>query len=379
MSVADIDLQYLQRARTLAMRGRGRVEPNPMVGCVIIRNGRVVGEGFHERFGGPHAEPNALAAAGAMAEGATVYVTLEPCCHTQKMTPPCVPALIAAKVARVVVGCEDPNPNVAGRGLTALREADIAVDNAEDPHCKQLIAPFIAQVVHRRPYVTLKWAQTADGKVAGPGGRRMKISGERSHRLVHELRARSDAVMVGISTVLNDDPLLTARKVAHSRPLARIVLDSDLRLPVTSRLAQTPDLGRVIVFCSKEAAAYSGTRVPLAAMGVEVHPVSADEPGRLSLPSILSQIGRMGITHLLVEPGPTLAKSFIASSLADRAWVFESLSVVDDHTAPQAVGFPDPPVAQTLIGTDTLSESLNRMSAVYFSPDPSADLLFVRD
>src|SRR4051794_33796208 len=188
------DEQHLRRAIRLAMNGRGRVEPNPMVGCVIVaRDGRVIGEGYHQQFGGPHAEPNALASCTESPEGATAYVTLEPCCHTNKKTPPCTPRLIEAKLARVVVGCLDPNPEVNGKGLAQLRAAGIQVDGPVlESEAKQLIAPFIKRQDHRLPYVTLKWAQTADAKVAGPHGQRLQITNETSSHLVHVLRARSD-------------------------------------------------------------------------------------------------------------------------------------------------------------------------------------------
>src|SRR5688572_32879202 len=174
MSAADpdTDATFMRRAIRLAMNGRGRVEPNPMVGCVIVKDGRVIGEGYHEVFGGPHAEPNALAACAAAGEspaGATAYVTLEPCCHTNKKTPPCAPRLIEAKVARVVVGCLDPNPDVDGKGVATLRAAGIEVTGPVlEPESKQLIAAFLARVRFGRPCVTLKWAESSDGKVAGP-------------------------------------------------------------------------------------------------------------------------------------------------------------------------------------------------------------------
>jgi diaminohydroxyphosphoribosylaminopyrimidine deaminase / 5-amino-6-(5-phosphoribosylamino)uracil reductase len=182
-SGSEFDVKMMRRAIALAMRGRGRVEPNPMVGCVIVRDGRVIGEGFHEQFGGPHAEVNALAACTESTEGATAYVTLEPCCHTNKKTPPCTPRVIEAKLGRVVVGSVDPNPDVNGRGLDQLRAAGIQVTQGVlDESAKQLLAPFIARVVYDRPYVTLKWAETADGKVAGAAGQRLNISNERSWR-----------------------------------------------------------------------------------------------------------------------------------------------------------------------------------------------------
>src|SRR2546423_8567983 len=237
---AEFDREMMTRAIRLAMNGRGGVEPNPMVACVIAKDGRVIGEGFHAQFGGPHAEPTALAACSESPAGATAYVTLEPCCHTDKKTPPCVPALIAAEIARVVCGCVDPNPQVNGRGLEMLRAAGIAVEvNVLEEPAKQLLGPFIARTVYDRPYVTLKWAESADGKVAGAGGKRRQISNPRSTRALHELRGRSDAIMVGINTVLADDPMLIARDVRSARPLIRVVLDSQLRIPMDSRLVHS--------------------------------------------------------------------------------------------------------------------------------------------
>ncbi|MDB5173151.1 MAG: riboflavin biosynthesis protein [Phycisphaerales bacterium] len=375
-SVGTIDRDFLHQAVRLAMGGRGHVEPNPMVGCILVKDGRVIGEGFHERFGGPHAEPNALGACAESPTGATVYVTLEPCCHTNKKTPPCVPALVAANVARVVVGCVDPNPQVSGRGIEQLRSAGVQVDLVEDDCCRQLLAPFVAATVHRRPYVTLKWAQSADGKVAGPGGKRVRISNEASHRVIHEVRSRCDAVLVGIGTVMADDPLLTVRGVEPKRPLLRIVLDSDLRLPMHSQLVRTIDQGRVIDFCSKEAAEYSGTRAALASVGVEIHSVPSDRPGRLNLENLLSQIARLGITHLLVEPGPALAQSFFACGCWDRAWVFRSPKKIGGPTAPTAAEPPANAVAQTTIDGDVLTEYLNP-NGIYFGPFPSADFTWV--
>lgn len=371
------DRQFLDRAIRLAMQGRGKVEPNPMVGCVIVKNDRIIGEGFHQQFGGPHAEPNALAACTESPAGANAYVTLEPCCHTNKKTPPCVPLLIEAKMARVIVGCRDPNPNVGGRGLEQLRAAGIEVIDADDVHCKQLLAPFIATTVHHRPYVTLKWAQSADGKVAGPGGRRVQISNAESAQVVHQLRAKSDAILIGIGTARNDNPRLTARGVPGSRPLIRIVLDSDLRLSIDSQLAKSARESRVVLFCSKDAADYSGTRVPLATMGVEIQPISSIAPGRLDLHAVLHAIGKMGATHLLVEPGPTLAKTFIEAGASDRLWTFRSPNSIGDSTAPDAAIVPYPTTAQADIAGDILSEQLNPNSDVFFAGDPSPDIIAV--
>jgi diaminohydroxyphosphoribosylaminopyrimidine deaminase/5-amino-6-(5-phosphoribosylamino)uracil reductase len=209
---SQADEQFIRRAIRLAVNGRGRVEPNPTVGCVIVKEGRVIGGGYHQRFGEPHAEPLALASCIESPRGATAYVTLEPCSHSNKKTPPCVPQLIEAGLARVVAGCVDPNPAVHGEGLAILRNAGIEVTAPVlELECKQLIAPFIAQTIHQRPYVTLKWAQTADNKVAGPNGFPIQITNARSTRAVQALRARSNALAVGIGTVLADNPRLTVR------------------------------------------------------------------------------------------------------------------------------------------------------------------------
>lgn len=377
-ALSDFDLNCLRRAVRLAMAGRGHVEPNPMVGCIILNGGKVIGEGYHARFGGPHAEAVALAHCKSSPAGSTVYLTLEPCCHLNKKTPPCVPKLIEAGVARVVVGASDPNPMVGGRGIEQLRQAGIAVDEANDPCCRALIAPFLARISHKRPYVTLKWAQSADGKLAGSAGVRMQISNERSHRVVHELRARSDAILVGIGTVRADNPLLTVRGVESHRPLLRVVLDSDLRLSVDSQLVRTIEQAKLVVFCSKEAASYSGTRVPLAARGVEVTPVSSIAPGQLDLAQVLENLGSRNITHLLVEPGPGLARGFIGQELWDRTWVFRSPINVGEPAAPTA-----PDLARNAVCTgkvdlegDALSEYLNP-AAIYAGPYPSADLIRV--
>src|SRR6266550_3006648 len=190
-SPPELDQQFMQRAIRLAMNGRGRVKPNPMVGCVIVKDDRIIGGGYHQQFGQPHAEPNALASCIESPQGATAYVTLEPCCHTNKKTPPCVPLLIEANLARVVVGAIDPNPEVNGQGIAELRQAGIQVDaGILEQEANQLLAPFIARTLHHRPYVTLKWAQTADNKIAGPHGHPPAITNDRSNRIVHNLRAR---------------------------------------------------------------------------------------------------------------------------------------------------------------------------------------------
>ena len=361
----------MRRALSLAAGGRGAVEPNPMVGCVIVRDGRVIGEGFHRKFGQPHAEVEALSACTATPEGATAYVTLEPCCHTNKKTPPCVPRLVGAKVGRVVVACLDPNPRVAGRGVEQLRAAGIDVPvGLLEAEARQLNAPFFALVQHRRPYVTLKWAQTADGKVAAPpGAPRLMITGSESNRLVHQLRARCDAIMVGINTVLADDPLLTVRGVEPMRLLTRVVLDRDLRIPSTSRLVQTALHAATIVFCHEPAPARAGE---LKMLGVEVIDVPVDQ-GALRLDEVLAKLGGRAFTHLLLEPGPRLARSFFDSNRADRVWVFHSPHESTDPNALDAASFDFPATGEARFGKDRLTEYLNPTSDVFFISGPSVD------
>jgi diaminohydroxyphosphoribosylaminopyrimidine deaminase / 5-amino-6-(5-phosphoribosylamino)uracil reductase len=383
---ADLDNFFMRRAIRLAMNGRGRVEPNPMVGCMIVsRDGRVIGEGYHEQYGRPHAEPNALASCAESPAGATAYVTLEPCCHTDKQTPPCAPRLIEAKVARVVIGCADPNPAVDGKGAAMLRAAGIRVDaSAIEPACRQLIAPFVAAPVRsdctsKRPYVTLKWAQTADGKVAGPAGRPIRITAARATRVVHQLRARCDAIMVGVNTVLTDDPMLTARDVEVTRPLLRVVLDRRLRTPVTARLVRTANDVTTVIICGSQAArAIPSREAPLDEAGVIVLS-SNEEPCFRTILGALKRVkltGHPPITHLLVEPGPTLASAFFAETdLVDRVWVFRSPRTVHAATAPDATPVPANFVQSGRLDLDgdTLTEYLNSDSPTYAATEPSAD------
>jgi diaminohydroxyphosphoribosylaminopyrimidine deaminase / 5-amino-6-(5-phosphoribosylamino)uracil reductase len=371
------DTEMMERAIRLAMKGRGLVEPNPMVGCVLVKGDQVIGEGFHQKFGGPHAEVNALAACTGDPKGATAYVCLEPCCHTNKKTPPCTTKLIASRIGKVVAACLDPNPMVNGRGLEQLRLAGIAVEQGIlEAEAKQLNAAFLKTVEHRRPYVTLKWAQTADGKVAGRAGRRMVISNSASLEVTHGLRSRCDAILVGIGTVLVDDPLLTARGVASPRPLLRVVLDSNLRISINSQLVQSATRGPVLVFCGE--AAYRQryeTVAELNSHGVEVAPLRLDPDAKLSLEHALDELGTRGICHLLVEPGPTMAESFMRKNLADRVWIFRSPKRAERVDAPAAATIQYPMTQSIALDGDQLSEHLNPASPVFYSLSASADLV----
>ena len=374
--MSDADIEFLRRANRLAMLGRGRVEPNPMVGCVIVKDGKIIGEGYHARFGGPHAEPTALAACTENCSGATAYVTLEPCCHTNKKTPPCAPRLIAAGIRRVVIGSLDPNPQVNGNGVKMLKDAGVEVIGPIlEAETKQLNAAFFKGTLHARPYTTLKWAQTASGKVAGAGGKRFQISNDRAMQVVHEMRARSDTILVGINTVLADDPQLSVRNAQTFRPLTRAVLDSELALPLESMLART-GAGEVVVFCSKQAFRDSPRVAELERMGLKIRPVRASSPQLLSLDDVLFDLDDRG-QHLLVESGPTLARSFFAANLCDRLWVIRSPKVIDEPTAPSAAEVPGDYVktGEVNLDGDLLCEYLNPKSAVFFAAEASADIV----
>lgn len=377
--MTERDVEFLRRAMRLAMNGRGSTEPNPSVGCVIVKNDRVIGEGFTAPFGGSHAEPRALESCVEPPIGATAYASLEPCCHTNKKTPPCVPRLIEAKLARVVIGCLDPNPDVDGKGIAMLRDAGIVVDRATpqlEAEAKQLIAPFIKRVLHRQPYVTMKWAESSNGKVAGAMGRRVRITNDASDRVVHQLRARCDAIAVGTNTLLADDPLLTARGVERPRPLLRVVLSNTLKIPFDSNLVQSAREHPVVVYCSEASDRDSAKQ--LRDQGIEVV-VLANHDSHFSFADVLADLHARSVTHLLVEPGPTLARYMFGRSQADRVWVFRSPKSIDDATAPSAPKAEYPATGSLEIAGDVLTEYLNPQSPVFFAPQPSADFVLTRE
>ncbi len=305
---------WMRRALAEAARGQGAVEPNPMVGAVVVRDGTLVGVGHHEKFGGPHAERHALERAGEAARGATLYVTLEPCCHHGK-TPPCTDAVVDAGISRVVAAMRDPFPRVAGGGFQVLRQAGIQVDiGICKAEARALNAPYLRRLEQARPWVIAKWAMTLDGKIAARTGQSAWISSDRSRALVHELRGRVDAIVVGIGTALADDPLLTARP-AGLRTATRVVFDKNGRLPVKTRLVQTNDEAPVLVVAGPEA---PEDRVDvLRLVGCEVLQL----PGRSPLP-FLQEMAKRNMTNILVEGGGTLLGSFFDHRVVDEVDVF---------------------------------------------------------
>ena len=314
----DEDARFMAATLEFARRGWGQVAPNPAVGALIVKDGVIIGRGHTRRGGRPHAETEALREAGAAAAGATLYVTLEPCSHHGK-TPPCAEAIVAAGIARVVSALEDPDPRVAGRGHAILRKAGIAVQTgvlAAEAHRGHL--GHILRVTAGRPMVTLKLAETADGFAASvQPAPRLTITGELANAHVHLWRAQHDAIMVGIGTVLADDPLLTVRLpgMETSRPL-RIVLDARLDLPATSRLAQTAADHPTLVLAGEAAPQAAAAR--LTACGIEVARLPCDAAGRIDLAAALRALGDRGLTRVFSEGGPRVAASLIACGFADR-------------------------------------------------------------
>ena len=314
MPATSDDARYMRRALALAERGWGQTAPNPMVGAVVVRDGEIVGEGFHARYGAEHAEPVALDAAGERARGATLYVTLEPCTHEGKQ-PPCTPRVIASGVSRVVIASLDPNP-IAGGGAQLLRDAGIDVTvGVEEDDARELNAPFMHRFTLDRPWTTVKLALSKDGAIANAERRPRWLTGEESRREVHHQRAGADAIAVGIGTVLADDPLLTVRGVEQPRlPPMRVVFDRAARIPVTSRLIRTIDDAPVTVITDGSAADREGA---LESAGATVIRATGTADALRALKS-------RGIDSLYVEGGAGVVGEFLDTGSVDRLIIFQS-------------------------------------------------------
>jgi len=370
MSSSADDTGHMRAALALAQRGNGRTWPNPSVGCVIVKDGRVVGRATTAQGGRPHAEPQALAMAGAAARGATAYVTLEPCCFHGR-TPPCTDALIAAGVTRVVVGVRDPDPRVNGAGLARLRAAGIEVEvGVLEAEAGDVVAGFFSRVQRSRPLVTLKLASTLDGRIATRGGESQWITGEPARRMAHALRGRHDAILVGVGTVLADNPDLTCRIPGFKNlPMVRVVADSHLRLPLTCRLVATAASVPTWVLAG-------GTVDPhrvaaLESAGVVVLRVG-DSPAGVDLRQGLAALAERGITRLLTEGGAQLAAALLRDDLVDRLAWFHAFTVMGGDGWPAAQAFGVERLAQMqhfervgsrAVGADLLSEYVRASDA----------------
>ncbi|MCR5357638.1 MAG: bifunctional diaminohydroxyphosphoribosylaminopyrimidine deaminase/5-amino-6-(5-phosphoribosylamino)uracil reductase RibD [Lachnospiraceae bacterium] len=309
--------RFMRRAIGLAANGEGYVNPNPMVGAVVVKDGRIIGEGYHERFGGLHAERNALASLTGSAEGSDIYVTLEPCCHHGK-TPPCTEAIIENKIGRVIIGSADPNPLVSGKGVKQLRDAGIEVvtDFLKD-ECDELNPVFFKYIKTGQPYVVLKYAMTMDGKIATTTGESKWITGEESRTQVQRLRHKYMAIMAGIGTVLADDPMLNVRIDGLKSPV-RVICDSGLNIPIDSNIVNTADKYRTIL---AHAIRDEEREKALSDRSCELIYLPGGD-GRVDIKGLISRLGADGIDSVLIEGGGTLNDSLIREGLADRVEVF---------------------------------------------------------
>ena len=359
----EADRRFMQLALTLGRRGLGRTWPNPAVGAVVVKDGIIVGRGWTQAGGRPHAEPVALQRAGEAARGTTLYVTLEPCSHIGK-SPPCTDAVIASGIARVVAAIEDPNPEVAGQGFAKLRAAGIAVDvGCEAREAAYAHAGHFRRIRDRRPHVILKLAVSADDRIGAAGGKPVAITGEAARARVHLLRAQCDAILVGIGTVLADDPLLTCRLPGmEARSPVRVVLDRSLRIPADSRLVHSARATPLWVLTSELAEAPAAAK--LGAAGAQVIRVSPSTPSGLDLPAALRGLAEKGITRLMVEGGSRVAASFVAAGLVDEVWLLRGpdtigaggVSALDALPLGAITQSPDFRVrASEILGKDTLT------------------------
>ncbi len=325
----------MQRAIELAARARGRTSPNPLVGAVIVKDGQIIGEGYHQKAATPHAEIHALESAGVEAAGATLYVSLEPCCHYGK-TPPCTEAIIKAGIKRVVIAALDPNSKVAGKGLEILQQAGIETEvGVMQAAAIDLNEIFFKYIQTGMPFAALKTAMTLDGKIAAYTGDSRWITGAEARKYVHQLRNTYDAILVGIGTVLADNPQLNTRLDEDSRDPIRVVIDSNLELPVDSIIARSSKEQPTIVFCGpdpeQEKAQY------LSALGVEIIKLDLEED-KVPLPAVMSILASREISSILVEGGSEINASFIQQGLLDKLYWFIAPKIIGGQGAPSPVG-----------------------------------------
>lgn len=356
----EADRRFIQLALTLGRRGLGRTWPNPAVGAVVVKDGLIVGRGWTQPGGRPHAEPEALRRAGGLARGATLYVTLEPCSHIGK-SPPCTDAVIASGIARVVAAIEDPNPDVGGQGFAKLRAAGIAVDvgpgaaDAARDH-----AGHFRRIRDGRPHVILKLAVSSDDKIAAAGGKPVAITGEAARTRVHLLRAQCDAILVGIGTVLADDPLLTCRLPGMAaRSPVRVVLDRNLRIPASSRLVHSARETPLWVMASDTAEAAAAAR--LGAAGAQVIRLGdAAAAPALDLAAVLHALAERGITRAMVEGGSHVASAFVSAGLADDIWLLRGPGAIGNDGVDALDALPLAAITQSPAYRVRASESLGK-------------------
>ncbi len=333
------DEHYMSLALRLAWKAKGRTSPNPMVGAVVVKNGKVIAKGYHQKAGGPHAEAIALRKAGTAARGATLYVTLEPCSHTNKRTPPCSPLVISSGVKRVVIAMIDPNPQVSGRGVKALRKAGIAVfTGVLEAEARKLNEAFIKYMSTGMPFVTLKIAQTLDGRIATSRGESKWITGEEARREGHRLRDANDAILVGVNTVLNDDPSLTTRIPGGRDPL-RVVVDSTLRIPIKAKVLAQRSAATTMIATLMTAKADRFHR--LLERGAEIL-ITRSARKRVDLADLMRMLTTFGITSVLIEGGAEVNASALGAGIVDKVVLFVAPTLMTGKDSLCSVGGTSP-------------------------------------
>lgn len=356
------DEEYMKLAISLAEKGCGRVNPNPMVGAVLVKDGQIIGTGFHEKYGGPHAERNALSSCTVSPEGADLYVTLEPCCHYGK-TPPCTEAIIENKISRVIIGSSDPNPLVAGKGIEQLKKHGIQVKtDVLKEECDRLNHVFFHFISTKMPYVVMKYAMTMDGKTAAASGESKWVTGKEARRRVHEDRNRYTGIMAGIGTVLADDPLLTCRIPGGRNPI-RIICDTSLKMPLDSKIVATAaSVSTIILTCCKD----EKKQVPFKEAGCSILEVP-EQDGHIHLNAAMKLLGKQNIDSILLEGGSSLNWSAMKSSIVNKIQAYIAPKIFGGSSAKSPVGgtgvwypkdgfFLSPP-SVTVLGNDILLES----------------------
>lgn len=353
------DELYMRQALALAARGAGVTSPNPMVGAVVVRGSKVVGSGWHRRAGGPHAEVYALKQAGTLAKNAILYVTLEPCAHEGR-TPPCAPLVAASGVRRVVTAMQDPNPKVAGRGFEILKKAGIEIASRVLEHeAEKLNEFYIKFITTKKPFVIMKGAMTLDGKIATAGGESKWITGEAARMDAHKLRRAVDAVLVGIETMLADNPALNCRLPGKPPQPLRIVLDSRLRSKYSMQFCKNASDGRSIIATLPGSDPEKAAR--LEEFGCRVLRVQASKDGRISIPALLRALGRMDVTSLLVEGGGAVHDAFLRAGCVDKVVLYVAPKILGgftSHTLVDGIGFPS--LAKALLLKDVQTTTLGR-------------------
>ncbi len=329
------DIFFMKRALFLAQAGRGKAHPNPLVGAVVVKGGKIIGEGAHERYGQSHAEVNAIFSCKTDPKNATLYVNLEPCAHFGK-TPPCTDLILGSKIKRVVAAMKDPNRFVAGRGFRALKEAGIQVDcGVLEEDARELNRDYCHWITHRTPYVIVKAAQSLDGKIATASGDSKWITGKKSRIFSHELRASSDAILVGVNTILKDDPRLDTRLASIQRYPVKVVLDSFLRTPTHAKIFSKTSRDRVILVTTKRAPQKPWTRLERKA---EVLLLPEKKKGFIDWKALLTELGARGIVNLLIEGGGEVIGSAIREKIAHEIYLFVAPKIIGGKDALSSVG-----------------------------------------